>query len=116
MTILYLEILNFNMQSENYSVDLGAQWVHGQQGNVAYELANPLGVLNASNEPDFGFRMEYMNSDGSCLNEDLSKNLSAFFMEFVHGAEFDDDTTFESIGEYVEAMYVLKKILNPCYS
>lgn len=92
------------MQLGNYTVDLGAQWIHGELGNAAFELANPLGIVDKSNEPDFDFEQEYTDSLGKPLNPELASNISEFLMTHVIGVTFDENTSYESIGEYAEKM------------
>jgi len=33
----------FSVPFGDYNVELGAQWIHGVEGNVAFEIANELG-------------------------------------------------------------------------
>ncbi|XP_014236123.1 spermine oxidase-like [Trichogramma pretiosum] len=89
----------------NYSVDLGGQWVHGQDGNVAYGLANPLGLLDASDRPDFGFKQKLVDSQGEPIDDAVAEKLWLFFMENLHDVEFHNDTTYESIGQYADKVF-----------
>ena len=85
-------------------MDLGGQWVHGQTGNTAYELANPLGLLDASDRPDFGLALELFDSKGNPIAESITQKLWHFLLAYVHDAEFDKNTPYESIGDYAEKM------------
>lgn len=102
-----MKIIWFNRLAGNHSVDLGGQWVHGQDGNAAYELANPLGLLDKSDRPDFGLQQEFFDSAGNPLSDGRVKELENF-SDYVYKAEFDNKTTYESIGEFARKMYVIR--------
>lgn len=85
-------------------MDLGGQWVHGEKGNVAYELANPLGLLDVSDRPFYGLEQEFFDSVGNLISEDLAKNVTNFYLKYIHEADFSKNHSFKSIGDYVEKM------------
>lgn len=88
-------------------MDLGGQWVHGEEGNVAFELANPLGLLDKSDTmPNFGIAQEFLDSLGNPLNDELTKEITNFYFKYVVQMNIDNSTnaTYESVGEYVEKM------------
>ncbi|XP_046750354.1 uncharacterized protein LOC124413676 [Diprion similis] len=59
-------------------VDLGGQWVHGETGNVAFELASPLGLLDVPEEKNW-VEFDIRNSKGVQLPLDLSRDLFALY-------------------------------------
>ena len=92
------------MLTGDYWVDLGGQWVHGEKGNVAFELANPLGLLDKSDQLNYGLVQEFVDSLGNPLKDELAQNISTFYFKYVHEMEFDNSTKYESVGDYVEKM------------
>lgn len=96
----------------NNVVDIGAQWCHGEVGNVVYKLANPLGLLQSSkhNFTDPDRAAEFFTSSGEsllpCRNE-ISKITSTLF-----GLTHDDGQMSEvegSLGEYMIQKFEEKK-------
>ncbi|KAL7302315.1 hypothetical protein TKK_0004978 [Trichogramma kaykai] len=88
----------------DYSIDLGAQWVHGESENVAYELGEPLGVFGKSDEPAHGFRRaEYFDSRGNMLQKDIAKNLTSFISEKLFRMTFEERP--KSFGECAEKLF-----------
>jgi len=55
-------------------VDLGAQWVHGAQGNVVYEMASPLGLLQEG-APSFVENMRFLQGNGEVPDHNLLNQL-----------------------------------------
>jgi len=57
-------------------VDLGAQWVHGAQDNVVYEMASPLGLLeeNATATSPVA-NMQFVQGDGQAPDHNLLMQL-----------------------------------------
>ncbi|XP_076165543.1 uncharacterized protein LOC143145744 isoform X2 [Ptiloglossa arizonensis] len=62
---------------DEYVVDLGAQWIHGEKGNVAYELAAPLNLTDHS-EP---FRDIMYTTTGESLDTEIMNNITQFYIE-----------------------------------
>lgn len=85
-------------------MDLGGQWVHGTEGNVVYQLAHPLGVLDVSDKPNFGLEQEYLDSLGNHLDEAVTKNVSDFYFKYVENWGVDTNMTTDSLGEHIEKM------------
>ncbi|XP_012285635.1 spermine oxidase [Orussus abietinus] len=74
-------------QLGEYFVDLGGQWVHGKVGNVAYEMASPLGLIEENPNPLLN--LSIFDSSGSQLDHEITKNISDFFINLM-----DDDVKF----------------------
>lgn len=74
-------------------------------GNVAFELAYPIGLVDKSDDPYFDLEQEYIDSLGNTLRPELARNISEFLITHVFNVEFEKNTTYESIGEYAEKMY-----------
>lgn len=91
------------MQSGDYFVDLGGQWVHGEEGNVAYELAYPLGLLDKSDRPDYGLEQEFFDSLGNPESEDLARSVKNFFLKYFERT-FSENNTYKSVGNYLEKL------------
>lgn len=49
-------------------IDLGAQWVHGEEGNVVFELANPHNLLDDSDCNENGlFKNLFSDAQGKII-------------------------------------------------
>ncbi|XP_052843912.1 spermine oxidase [Drosophila gunungcola] len=62
----------------NNVIDLGAQWCHGEQGNVVFEKVKDLDVLDRSN--DYGFH--FVRSNKEILSDDQAKAIKKFLLEY----------------------------------
>ncbi|XP_015439434.1 PREDICTED: spermine oxidase-like [Dufourea novaeangliae] len=85
---------------EDYAIDLGGQWIHGEKGNVVYELAAPLNLTDHS-EP---YHIEMYTSNGELLDPILTKNFTALYDRYMENAA-DEQWANEcnaSIGECLE--------------
>ncbi|XP_026683344.1 polyamine oxidase 1-like [Diaphorina citri] len=80
------------------SVDLGAQWVHGQDGNVVYELAKPFGLI--ADECDNSSNYYSVNSSGVTFNKEVDMALFDAIDAILDGEEIVVQNG--SIGEYVQ--------------
>lgn len=96
-------------------MDLGGQWVHGEVGNVAYNLASPFGLIEKSDEPYGNLVFKYSDSQGNALRDEVTEKISGFYGKYILYAS-DYNTTFESVGEYLEKMLVFKKNINFCFT
>ncbi|XP_033209527.1 spermine oxidase-like [Belonocnema kinseyi] len=69
----------YTTQFGGYLVDLGGQWVHGEIGNVAYELAFPLGLL----EKDYFTNriQELYDSSGTLVDQRMTNDILEFYMQ-----------------------------------
>lgn len=63
-------------------MDLGGQWVHGEEDNLSYEMAWPLGLLEhaAAMEP-----LGIFDSSGSKLPDDLGKKIINYYLNISDG-------------------------------
>ena len=79
----------------DYWIDLGGQWVHGEEDNVAFELAWPTGLLDHSKEAPFKF----FSSSGVPMNENAGNNMFAFFLNLTK-SDTPEEYDNKSIGDY----------------
>ncbi|XP_075223796.1 peroxisomal N(1)-acetyl-spermine/spermidine oxidase-like isoform X3 [Lycorma delicatula] len=79
---------------EGYTVDLGAQWVHGEDGNVVYEMAKPEGIISDS-ASDF-VKVQCVLSDKTFVDLDLTSRL------FVSSIEIRDNIIEKSNGCFAD--------------
>ncbi|XP_043470345.1 peroxisomal N(1)-acetyl-spermine/spermidine oxidase-like [Leptopilina heterotoma] len=98
-------------------VELGAQWVHGVEGNVVYELAAPHGVLDKGDGEAVNMHEKMMNSEGNVVNENDVKDVNEFTVkvedELVEHAKTNKNSPLgdyyeNKIDKYVEAHPVWK--------
>lgn len=81
---------------DEYVIDLGAQWVHGEKGNVAYELVAPLNITDHSKP----FKDEIYTSTGELLDPRITKNITDTYLSFGRTSpEMSDDECQHSVGE-----------------
>ncbi|EDX10891.1 spermine oxidase [Drosophila simulans] len=62
----------------NSLIDLGAQWCHGEEGNVVYEKVKDLDVLDRTGD----YVVHFFRSNKEVLTEDQNKNLTDLVDEF----------------------------------
>lgn len=92
----YLHIL---FSEGNTFIDIGAQWVHGQKGNVVYEMAKEFDLVE-DDYPDF-FQSISVNSSGAPINREHSVQLFEAIKNILSD-ENEDITKYNgSLGEYV---------------
>ncbi|XP_057340413.1 uncharacterized protein LOC130677593 isoform X2 [Microplitis mediator] len=91
--IAILEAEN-RMGGRVYSVEIGAEWVHGEKDNVAFELAWPLGLLERFSEnTEFKFGLKIFGSSGQIIPEKIANPL-----------QMQLDTLSESIGDNINSL------------
>lgn len=78
-------------------VDLGGQWVHGEQGNVVYEMAWPLGLLEHSSGDPTSINLIF--SDGSRMLTNQTANFTEFSLKNDRSKFADPSNKYESIGD-----------------
>lgn len=81
-----------------YVIDLGAQWVHGQKNNVAYELADPLGLLSNTS-----WQTTAYDSAGKTIDKTLFDNTFNLFESAINHANISDP--YGSTGEYFDKRF-----------
>ncbi|XP_026479208.1 LOW QUALITY PROTEIN: uncharacterized protein LOC113385573 [Ctenocephalides felis] len=83
---------NFN----NNTVDLGAQWCHGEEGNIVYDIVKDLNLLSGS---EMYWNNEFLISDGTIVPKNNSKKLEEIYYEIGINDDdiFDSDT---SVGQF----------------
>ncbi|XP_031842853.2 uncharacterized protein LOC116431481 [Nomia melanderi] len=67
------------VEFDDYVVDLGAQWVHGHEGNVAYDLAAPLNLTDHSDP----FVFKLCTSNGAEIDPELTNNITNVFLYYL---------------------------------
>ena len=86
----------------NYTIDLGGQWIHGEKGNVAYELAAPLNITDHSDP----YHDEVYTSSGELIDPVITNNLTALYLKYLDSPdEMWSNTCNRSVGECFEAKF-----------
>ncbi|XP_031787268.1 spermine oxidase [Nasonia vitripennis] len=93
----------------NYSVDLGGQWVKGEEGNAVFKLAQPLDLIDKSDEPDYGLVQEYIDSLGNPLSEEVVKNISDFSSNYIYETDFFNGSVFDERFSNIPEVFLEKK-------
>lgn len=81
-------------------VDLGAQWVHGESGNVVFELAskhNLLGSLPNLLDPT---KHNFVTSKGEIISKDESNEAQTIYFNIIKNAQEELKEETGSFGNY----------------
>ncbi|XP_078033315.1 uncharacterized protein LOC144468053 [Augochlora pura] len=74
---------------DEYWVDEGAQWIHGDQGNVAYDMAAPLNLTDHSDP----YKFEIFASNGEQIDPDLADNITNTMIEYLESTPHESMKT-----------------------
>ncbi|XP_016982062.1 spermine oxidase [Drosophila rhopaloa] len=77
-------------------IDLGAQWCHGEEGNVVFEKVKDLDILDRSGD----YAVSFIRSNKEILTDDQTKVIKNFFDEFEVAPDAEG-----SIGEALTQSY-----------
>ncbi|CAG9761870.1 unnamed protein product [Ceutorhynchus assimilis] len=86
-----------SVEFEGRIVDIGAQWVHGEKGNIVYEMVNDLDLLSPSKLPQDPAMMFFL-LDGTLANKDITDKLFAIAM----GVKDDQVTASKYKGSFAD--------------
>lgn len=84
-------------------VDLGAQWVHGEKGNVVYKLAQPHGLIESSSKLKNYENHIFATSDGKILPTKESAEIWKLFYLISDQVDKNlkgNEEKFKSYGDY----------------
>jgi len=83
-------------------VDLGAQWVHGQSGNIVFELASKHDLLDSSAILLDPSKNEFVTFNGEIIsNEESSKALVIYYKHILNKMKQEEFKEEEgSYGDY----------------
>lgn len=97
---------------DDYLVDLGAQWIHGEKGNVVYELVAPLNITDNSKPYDD----EVYTSTGELIDTRITKNLTDNYFNYLESIEYiTNNECYDSIGECFENKYEFRVVVPPLH-
>ncbi|XP_044599467.1 spermine oxidase-like isoform X4 [Cotesia glomerata] len=93
----------YSVKIGEYLADIGGEWVTGEKGNVVYELAQPLGLLEKSYENnEWNATMRLFGSSGNEVNQKIATELIEYFENVTESMDSSVDLKTGSLGEYVE--------------
>jgi hypothetical protein len=82
-------------------VELGCQWVHGEEGNVVFSMASQHDLLTDSLVSDDYERMVFIDSSGNIVNRETGEELFDI-LAGIYAASRTDSVNFTgSHGEYI---------------
>lgn len=84
-------------------VDLGAQFCHGEKGNVVYEMAHPLNLLESS--MTLYTNMSFFDSDGQLVDKDTASWLFGMCLDITDEAGKELKSYPHSLGDYVTSEF-----------
>ncbi|XP_044738284.1 spermine oxidase-like [Chrysoperla carnea] len=87
-------------------IDYGAQWCDGEKGNVVYEMAYPLGLLEYSNQSDVNLHLlqDFYTPQGQMLPRDECLKVAEILGEAVGDIELLRQSN-ASVGEFLRSKY-----------
>jgi len=83
-------------------VELGAQWVHGQSGNVVYDLASKhdiLGSFAVLFDPD---KQSFVTINGDIISKKESSEILTMYFNIMEEAQEELKEEKGSLGDYVK--------------
>ncbi|XP_008545187.2 spermine oxidase-like [Microplitis demolitor] len=92
----------YSAKMGEYLIDLGAQWVHGEKDNVAFELAWPLGLLQRFSEYELKYGLKIFGSSGKVIPESVATPLVDYLVNISGVYDDIDNLKTGSFGEYAE--------------
>lgn len=81
-------------------VELGAQWVHGESGNVVFELASKHNLLDSFSNFFDPTKHNFVTSSGEMISKDESKEAVMIFFDITNNAQEELKEETESFGNY----------------
>lgn len=82
-------------------VDLGAQWIHGESGNVVYNLASKydiLGSFDVINDPN---KHTFATVNGEIIPKEESREILMMYFNIMEDAQKELKEERGSLGDYV---------------
>ncbi|XP_043470350.1 protein anon-37Cs-like [Leptopilina heterotoma] len=83
-------------------IDLGGQWIHGEEGNIAFELAWPLGVVERGGLLS-GLNYLIIDSSGNLVNQTITEDIIGLFFKLKDELSIYSEKNNGSIGEFFVA-------------
>lgn len=80
-------------------MDLGAQWVHGESGNIVFELASKHGLLDTFNLLDFN-NHDFVTSNGELQPKDESTEALMVYFNILDESHEELEQETGSFGNY----------------
>lgn len=81
-------------------VDLGAQWVHGESGNVIFELASKHNLLDSFLNFFDPTKHNFVTSSGEMIPKDESKEAVIIFFNITNNTQEELKEETGSFGNY----------------
>ncbi|KAI4479606.1 hypothetical protein M0804_011003 [Polistes exclamans] len=101
-------IVEANTRVGNNVIDLGAEWVYGENANIAYNFAYPHQLLASSNGLNNFERYLFGKSDGSLFKQELTTGILKAYHNFSERFE----EMMETPGSYGD--YMMEKLSEWC--
>jgi hypothetical protein len=90
----------------NGVVELGCQWVHGEEGNVVFSMASKHGLLMDSLINYDIEKMVFIDSSGNIVNRKTSEELYGILDGIYSSSKTDLVNYTGSLGDYFSHKYV----------
>lgn len=81
-------------------IDLGAQWVHGESGNIVFELASKHGLLDHTFNLLDCSKYDFVTSNGELQPKDESTEALMVYFNIIDESRGDLERETGSFGNY----------------
>jgi spermine oxidase len=69
------------------NIELGAQWCHGEDGNIVYKLASSYNLLESSKNIEDSTKHIFVNSVGEILSEQETVEILRIYYKIIDDAQ-----------------------------
>jgi hypothetical protein len=90
----------------NGVVELGCQWVHGEEGNVVFSMASQYGLLMESIISHDVEKLVFIDSSGNIVNRKTNEELYGILVGISRFAKTGLVNYTGSLGDYIGHKYV----------
>lgn len=85
------------------TLELGAEWIHGEKDNIVNELASPLNLVDNTTDLTSFVKCSFFDTTGTRVDLKVSEALSTIFYSIIEFEEKDLNGFQGSLGEYIKA-------------
>lgn len=86
---------------------MGAQWIHGVEGNIVYKLASPYGVIDKVEDRVINFYEKVIDSAGDVIKENTVAAFNKFFAKVEENLiAYAEKNKNSPIGDYFKNEYI----------
>ncbi|XP_034936671.1 LOW QUALITY PROTEIN: uncharacterized protein [Chelonus insularis] len=96
----------YSVKFGDYMIDLGGQWVHGEEDNISFELAWPLGLLEHFNDTGYNRNVKLFSSGGEEIFPDIATDMIEYHIGSLENLnEKLENETADSLGDFLDKKF-----------